>query len=140
MFCRETMLLSSPSIRAGASAPVIRGRCSDEVCVVYLEGSIRVPVNGELRHAIRQLLQSGARQIVLDLGRISAIDAAGVGQLVRAYNMTSAANGALRVANASPRVRKILDRAGLFGLLAAVPTAQKDGLWHRPWVMCQGRA
>lgn len=125
--------------------PVANGRSSHEVRIVCLEGSIRVPLNRELRHAIRRLLQTGAREIVLDLTRVSAIDAAGVGELVRAYNMTSSLNGVLRIANASSRVRKILERAGLFGLLAESPGApsadgQKDAFWRRPWVICPGRA
>jgi anti-anti-sigma factor len=89
--------------------------------VIQVQGSLRVPIDEELRHNVRTLLCRGERSIVLDLGRVSAIDAAGVGQLVRAYNLARAVNGTLRIKHAAPRVRKMLHRAGLFDLLSAAP-------------------
>jgi anti-anti-sigma factor len=80
-----------------------------------------VPTDDELRHDVRTLLCRGERSIVLDLGRVSAIDAAGVGQLVRAYNLTRAVNGTLRIKHAAPKVREMLVRAGLFERLSAPP-------------------
>jgi anti-anti-sigma factor len=89
--------------------------------VLHVQGPLRVPTHDELRHDVRTLLCRGERSIVLDLGRVSAIDAAGVGQLVRAYNLARAVNGTLRIKHAVPRVRKMLRRAGLFDLLSAAP-------------------
>jgi anti-anti-sigma factor len=54
---------------------------------------------------------------MLDLARVSRIDAAGVGELVRAYNMTTAAGGVLRIVNATTMVRELLELAGLFELM-----------------------
>jgi anti-anti-sigma factor len=54
---------------------------------------------------------------VLDLTRVSRLDAAGVGELVRAYNMTMAAQGVLRIAHPTAWVRQILERVGLFDIL-----------------------
>jgi anti-anti-sigma factor len=72
-----------------------------------------------MRHRVRALLGAGERAIVLDLTHVPSIDAAGVGQLVRAYNMTAAVNGALRIAHPNARVREMLRRASLLGLLSA---------------------
>jgi anti-sigma B factor antagonist len=86
---------------------------------VYVEDALRVPLlTRALRKRIRTLLQGGERAIVLDLARVSRIDAAGVGELVRAYNMTTTANGVLRVVHATRWVREILQRVGLFELLS----------------------
>jgi anti-anti-sigma factor len=60
----------------------------------------------------------GERDIVLDLARVSKIDAAGVGELVRAYNMSRAADGALRIVHATQWVREVLERVQLFELLS----------------------
>jgi anti-anti-sigma factor len=87
--------------------------------VLYLEGVFRAPLTGKLRHSVRTLLRLGIRTIVLDLARVSSIDAAGVGQLVRAYNVTTAAHGELRIVHANARVREILERAALFYRLSA---------------------
>lgn len=98
---------------------VVLGPCSESFCTVYVEGSLRVPVSRELRTRVRTLLGRGARGIVVDLAGVRRIDAAGVGELVRAYNMTSAAAGFLRIVHATRWVREILSRVGLFELLSA---------------------
>jgi anti-anti-sigma factor len=98
---------------------VVLGPCSEEFCIVYVAGYLRVPINHDLRRSVRSLLRRGERAIVLDLAQVRRIDAAGVGELVRAYNMTTAADGLLRVVNAMGWVGEILNRVGLFDLLSA---------------------
>jgi anti-anti-sigma factor len=87
----------------------------------------RVTLTAELRHRVHALLRRGERTIVLDLGRLASIDAAGIGQLVRAYNVSRAATAGFRLANASARLRELLERVGLFDLLSAGP----DGVDER---------
>lgn len=99
--------------------PVFIGRPGP--AVLQVQGSLRGPVHEELRHDVRTLLCRGERSLVLDLQRVPTIDAAGVGQLVRAYNMTRSVNGTLRIKHAGPRVREMLVRAGLFDRLSAYP-------------------
>jgi anti-anti-sigma factor len=106
---------------SGESMRVVMSPCSPHVCILYLEGPLRLPLDEQLRHRVRALLGRGERTIVLDLARVSRIDAAGVGELVHAYNMTIAVNGVLRIAYPTAWVREILDRAGLFDLLSADP-------------------
>jgi anti-anti-sigma factor len=62
---------------------------------------------------------------VLDLSEVSRIDAAGVGELIRAFNMTAAVSGALCVVNASAWVQKILERANLFDVLSGERTREQ---------------
>jgi len=85
---------------------------------LYVTDPLWMPVTGALRHRVHSLLRGGARTITLDLTGVHRIDAAGVGQLVRAYNVTVAAEGVLRLAHAPARVREILERVGLFNLLS----------------------
>ncbi len=92
--------------------------CSKRDQIVRVDGALRTPLNRMLRHRVRALLRRGERQIVLDLAAVSRIDAAGVGELIRTFNMTTAVSGALRVVNASGRVRAILECANLFDLLS----------------------
>jgi ABC-type transporter Mla MlaB component len=93
---------------------------------VRLEDSPRLPFNGELPYMVRTLLRRGSRRIVLDLAVVWRIDAAGIGELVRAYNIAIAANAALRIANTNPRVREMLERVGLFDRLNAGPNDTTD--------------
>ena len=55
----------------------------------------------------------------MDLAGVSTIDAAGIGQLVRAYNIATASQGALRIVNTSSRVREMLERVRLFAHFTA---------------------
>jgi anti-anti-sigma factor len=80
---------------------------------------------------VRTLLRRGERRIVLDLAGVSRIDAAGIGELVRAYNIAIASNGALRIVNTTPRVREMLERVGLFDRLNAGPNDTPDPDWAK---------
>ena len=71
--------------------------CSERFCTVYTDGSLLFPVNPDLLTRVRTLLRRGERGIVLDLSSVSLIDAAGVGELVRAYNLASAMDVSLRI-------------------------------------------
>jgi anti-anti-sigma factor len=86
--------------------------------VVRLQGSLRVPISRLLRRQVRVLLLRGERRIVLDLTAIPVIDAAGIGELVRLFNMSAAADGQLRIVNATRWVRQILEFVGLFDVLS----------------------
>ena len=83
-----------------------------------------MPASRSLRHDVDALLRRGERRIVLDLSGVSRIDAGGVGELIRTFNMTAARNGALRIVNATPWVREMLERAQLFDLLSGETEAE----------------
>ena len=83
----------------------------------HVEGTLRAPVSSELRRNVEGLIGQGVRRIRLDLSRLSEIDAAGVGELVRAFNSTSAAGGVLQVAHVTRRVRQLLDVTRVLKLL-----------------------
>jgi anti-anti-sigma factor len=106
--------------QSGATMTVLLGPCSERACTLYVEGPLRVPLSHNLRAKVRRLLRRGERAILLDLGGVSRIDAAGVGELVRAYNMTVAIDGALRIVHTTDWVREILKRVGLFDLFSGV--------------------
>jgi anti-anti-sigma factor len=114
----EPFIVTDHVEHARRSLTLVR-RTDRRGAVIYVEGPFRVPLTGELRHRVLELLRRGERTIVLDLSRVSRIDAAGVGQLVRAYNVTVAASGTLQLVHATAWVREILERVGLFDLLSA---------------------
>ena len=91
-------------------------RPSRASAVVALEGPLRVPLDGALRRTLRTLGHDGHHRVVLDLAQVPAIDAGGIGELVRAYRRLEAVNGALRIVHAGGRVREPLQLAGLSDL------------------------
>ena len=84
-----------------------------------IEGPLRVPVSAKLRERVEALLERGERRILLDLARVSTVDAAGLGELVGAYNVAAAVDGVVRVSRVPRRVRALLDVARLSDLLTA---------------------
>lgn len=97
---------------------VILTLCSKRAHTIHVEDRLRAPVNSALRHGVYSLLRRGENQIVLDLSAVQRIDAGGLGELIRAFNMTAGVNGVLRIANAPRRVRAMLERAHVFDVLS----------------------
>jgi|SRR5688572_13359829 len=91
--------------------------------IISVDGSLRVPFESPLLPRVLGALRCGARRVRLDLSRLSSIDAAGVGELIAAFNATKAAGGVLDVAHAGGRVRRVLEVTGVYGLLTVRETA-----------------
>ena len=69
----------------------IATRVVNGVTLMSCSGTITLGESTSLfRNTLRELLQSGARKILLDLAAVTYIDSSGIGELVGAY--TSAAN------------------------------------------------
>ena len=64
------------------------------------------------------LANAGVPTILLDLTTLEAIDAAGVGELLKLRGLADAANGELWIDNPDRKARTLLDLAGLFELLS----------------------
>jgi anti-anti-sigma factor len=96
--------------------------CPKRAHTVQVEGPLQMPLSRSLRHDVHALLRRGERRIELDLAAVSKIDAAGIGELIRTFNMATATNGALRIVNATAWVREVLERAHLFDVL----TGERD--------------
>jgi anti-sigma B factor antagonist len=93
------------------------------VAVLSLQGRI---VNGEtasLREAVRA--QSAVSAIVLDLGRVSAIDASGLGLLLQLRNEIQSSGMRLRVMNASRFVQRIFEITRLDSVFEVSTSAER---------------
>ena len=62
----------------------------------------------ELREAVAEALEAGARNILVDLGGVTTIDSSGIGELVSAYTSVSNRGGKLKLVNLPPKVTDIL--------------------------------
>jgi anti-anti-sigma factor len=109
--------------------------------MLRVEGTLRSPVDVVLRSRVESLLHGGVRRVVLDLAGVSDIDAAGVGELIHIFNTAAAAGGAVEIAQASPHVHRVLDVAGVLGLLChgtamspcAAAAADPSAAGRRSW-------
>jgi anti-sigma B factor antagonist len=85
-------------------------RAVGEITVVTVSGDITLSKGGDLllKDKIQSLLQQGRKKLVLDLGGVSYVDSAGLGQLVQAHSTATNNGGALKLANVAKRLRDLL--------------------------------
>ena len=85
-------------------------KMSGDITVVHISGDITLNQGGDvlLKDKIQSLLQQGHRKILLDMGNVSYVDSAGLGQLVQVYATTSHLGGSLKLLNLTKRLRDLL--------------------------------
>ena len=85
-------------------------RESGEVTVLTITGAITLSAGGDvqLKDKIQSLLQQGHKKILLDLGGVSYVDSAGLGQLVQATVTASKNGGKLKLLNLTKRLNDLL--------------------------------
>ena len=85
-------------------------RESGDVTVLTITGEITLSAGGDvqLKDKIQSLLQQGRRKILLDLGNVSYVDSAGLGQLVQATVTASKNGGKLKLLNLTKRLNDLL--------------------------------
>jgi anti-sigma B factor antagonist len=80
-----------------------------DVAVVDLEGRITLGEStGLLRDNFRQLLAQGTKKIVLNLGGVSYVDSAGLGELVGVYTTAKNQGGGVKLLNLQKRLNDLL--------------------------------
>jgi anti-sigma B factor antagonist len=67
-------------------------------------------------------MQMRGRRVVVNLAAVSRIDAAGLGELVRAFHTVGAADGEMKLVVHSPAIRDLLARTHLLALFPAYDT------------------
>ena len=80
----------------------------------------------DFRRAVEEVLQRGGLRLILDLSRVAYVDAAGIGELVRAERLVTGAGGELVLADVPRRVDDLLGMYGLrrnLSIVAAVEDA-----------------
>jgi anti-sigma B factor antagonist len=92
-----------------------------------LAGSGRLNMVGapELREAVAAALESGHRNIVLNLGETDFMDSSGLGALVGCLKAARQAGGDLRIANIGPQLEMVLKLTSMDRILTPYPTAEE---------------
>jgi anti-sigma B factor antagonist len=88
---------------------VINQEMSGNIAVLKLNGSFALgDGNGTLKDKVQSLVFQGHKQIALDLGGLSYMDSAGLGELVSIHSTVSRAGGQVKVFNLTKRVSDLL--------------------------------
>jgi anti-anti-sigma factor len=88
--------------------------------------------SAELTHAAntldelrREVLEQADSRVIIDLSRVTKIDSAGLGQLMSCYSHLVRNQGSLKVLNAPPDIKKLLDMTGISSLIPAFSSEQE---------------
>jgi anti-sigma B factor antagonist len=104
-------------------------RFAGDICTASLEGELkRGPMLAKLSAEIDVTLwRKPAKGLILDLGGVSDLDSAGLGELVKIYQLASARHCQTVIASANARVREMFAITRLDDLLpchADAPAAE----------------
>ena len=85
-------------------------RMAGDVTVVEITGDITLSKGGDviIKDKVQSLLQQGNRKLLLDLGNVSYVDSAGLGQLVQVYATTRHLDGQLKLLHVTKRLKDLL--------------------------------
>jgi anti-sigma B factor antagonist len=90
-------------------------RLVNAVAIADLSGRITLGEgSGKLRDTIREILGTGQKKIVLNLGDVSYIDSSGLGELVSSYTTASNQGAKLKLVNVQSKVHDLLQITKLF--------------------------
>jgi anti-anti-sigma factor len=102
-------------------------RLVDDVVVLDLQGTACRCGDEDVRTAIAGWIDRGRSRFLLNLEDVPHIDSAALAELVRVHTLVSRHGGRLTLANASPRVRELLDITRLSAVLELVDLPPEGG-------------
>jgi anti-sigma B factor antagonist len=91
-----------------------------EVAVVRVSGEIVLKKNRSmlLHDKVRHLLQQGHANVLIDLGNVTFVDSAGLGELVQTNSTAKDHGAALKLFGPSNRLREMMNVTRLTSILA----------------------
>jgi anti-sigma B factor antagonist len=87
----------------------ISARHQGGVTILEPKGKITIGMGDvALRESVREALEAGTRDLLINLADVSTIDSSGIGELVSAYTTVTNRGGNLKLLNLPAKVRDIL--------------------------------
>jgi anti-sigma B factor antagonist len=114
-------------------------RNSGDIIIVHCQG--RIVYRDEalaLSQLVGEFLQYGSK-VVLDLGGVSSIDSAGIGELVLLHTRAQSQKAEMKYASPSPLVRDLLGLTNLDSVLEIHPSLCDALASFQPAEACAGR-
>ena len=88
----------------------ISERASGDIVIVEVSGKITLGEGGDavLKDKMRSLVQQGYKKVLLNLGDVSYVDSAGLGEIVQAFATVSKNGGTLKLLKLTGRMKDLL--------------------------------
>jgi anti-sigma B factor antagonist len=101
-------------------------RRAGDVSIVDLAGRITLgEATGLVRSTVKDLVNSGQKQIILNLKDVSYLDSAGLGEMVGAYATVASAGGVVKLLHPQAKVHDILQVTKLYTVFVAFDDEQE---------------
>jgi anti-sigma B factor antagonist len=99
-----------PAPAGGGGRMQLDEKMVGDVAIVTVTGDITLNKGGDvaLKDKVRSLLQQGHTKLLIDLGGVSYVDSAGLGELVQAYATTKNKGGSLKLLRTTKRLKDLL--------------------------------
>lgn len=94
----------------------------DGCCVLALSGEIDLSCLTELRRLLQDAVDRRHGPVVVDLGDVTFMDLAAVGELIQALRRTGWESGSIRLLHPTPFVRRVLDLTHVGSILPIYDT------------------
>jgi anti-sigma B factor antagonist len=89
-----------------------------DVLVLHLSGSITLGVGTQkLRKLIHETLESGKKNILLNMAEVVYLDSSGLGELVAAHTTATRYGGRLKLMKLSPRVQDVVQLTKVYRVI-----------------------
>ena len=88
----------------------ISERTVGDVVIVDVSGKVTLGDGGGvlLRDKMHSLVQQGQKKVLLNLGDVSYVDSAGLGEIVQSYATVTKNGGKLKLLNVTKRIKDLL--------------------------------
>ena len=79
------------------------------ITILELHGKVTIGEGSrEIREKIRELLDAGNKNILLNLGDVSYVDSSGIGELVSSYTTVTNQGGQFKLLHLTKKIRELL--------------------------------
>ena len=95
----------------------IKTREEEGVTIVDLDGKLTIGDGDvKLREEVGDLIQSGVKKIILNLGGVKTMDSSGLGELVRCKSTADEAQAVIKLVHVQDKVQQVLEMTRLIGV------------------------
>ena len=117
--------MATTDVATGSQRLTVETALADEVATITVRGELDDAVILEVARAIADTVSRARADVVLDLGDVAFMDAAGLEFLVRARRRVARGGGTLTVSRPAPAIQRLLAVCGIVDLdLSARPASR----------------
>jgi anti-anti-sigma factor len=99
-------------------------RRAGTVVILDLQGQMTLSGEEEARllRAVRQVVETGNRQVLLNLSGVSYVDSTGIGEIVGAYTRVVRTGGSLKLCGLSGRTQELMETTNIGTVIESFAT------------------